>query len=769
MINGRSISITHYHPVLASFDDSDNVVPVSEYDTVAVDDVPPPLPPRSYTDVEMPVYAEVQSKVYHKELTDGEVRFMKTRLSGMNKELPGEATIKGNQLEVKSMVVHGVPNWKEEVSGIVEDHLKAMVCQTVECSKPEALEYLVYHQETHKDFYFHKSGDEYVLSGEGSSVTEAVDHVNDLVDGSGDAEVTQEIRKPPHLLDYFMKFEKEAIEAIQPPVSVTVSSSDPGLMVVEGIRESLDQVQALVNDKLACVSVEHVLLTGPAHRLFDCARGKSKLNTTLGQHLNTVHYCFERIEGDDTYTHSVYLMSANGKVLALAKRKVESLCKEEKLILTQDKSELTSTQKWNQMVIEVSCHLFVSIRTLNDTVVITGDEIDIRKVLHDIHTFMETQNEAEEEMSMETCVYQVIHSDYKMKDKLQRVIDEGSRNKVLVALPLVDEAKPCVFIRFTGNPRHIANMKVQLNHMQVEVLSKSFSVSPKPGIHKLAEKGLLRAKCMELGQSNQIVVRYSIQSDLNTGSSASSQYTQPSSNTHRAITASTHSGIQVAVCTGNYAHIQCDAFITFVPDEPKFNEPVLVSLSTHGGQEVQKGFELTLGVSKLTQGSMYITKRTGKLACRDVVHLVLPMYDLLFGASRSPYTVLMKTLQDLFYDMNRKYSEIVICPPTLPPLNYPADLYAKCLADTVVNINAGSKLNLIQVFVDDDYEVDELEAVMKKEGSYRILSRERVNTLPTFRPRQVKETGTPASLQKAVKIQTGDMFDIQVNIQCVQK
>lgn len=743
-----------YHPLLASFEEDNDPVPPL-YDSV-YDETPPPIPPR---EEEMPVYADVFP--YSKQLNDSEGKFMMNRLSDLNKELIqicGEANIVGNVLKIQRKEI--IPNWKEKVSEIVDKYLKDFVSQAIQCSsanKGKVLEYLHLHQQKHKDFHFVMNDNDYQIGGGHASVTEAMEHMNNMEEG--DAEIVQEIRKPSHLVGYFMKFAQESIKVIHPPVTVNRSDSDPGLIIVEGMRESIDQVQELVKEKLSNLSVEHVLLTRKAHKLLNSNKGKEKLATTLGANLNTVHYSFEKIEDDDMFTHNVYIVSAIGPTLAVAKRKIESLCKEEKIILTQDKTDLLSKQnpKWDQIISRPD--LFVSVRVIDDTIIITGDETDIRKMTHDIHRFMETQNEAEEEMSMETCVYQVIATN--LKSKLERVVDEGKRNKVQVSLPLVDEDKPNVFIRFNGNSNYIGNIKVQLNHMEAEVLSKSFSIPPKPGVHKLSEKGLLRAKCLELGQSNKVIVRFNIESDH---ASNSPQYKQPSTNTHRIITASSPTGVHLAIYTGNYAQLKCDAFVTFIPDDPKFTEPVLVALSNFGGLEVQKDFEATLGARKLTQASLYSTKRTGNLECREIIHIVLPRYDLLFGA-RNPQMLLSQTLQHLFYGTTPKYNTMVICPPTLPPLNYPGDLYAKCLTDTIMNIKQGmygTDLNL-QVFVDDDYEVDEFEVAMKS-SNYVIHSRDHVNTLPVFKPRPVKETGTPESLQKVVKILTGDMLDIQVRL-----
>ena len=193
-----------------------------------------------------------------------------------------------------------------------------------------------------------------------------------------------------------------------------------------------------------------------------------------------------------------------------------------------------------------------------------------------------------------------------------------------------------------------------------------------------------------------------------------------------------------------------------------------MALSNAGGQDVHDDLETSLGSQRLISASLHRTQQTGNLKCKGIFHAVLPPASSMPGSDfRQQRSALSKILQEAFEELSQNYSTIVLSPLSVPPLSYPSDLYAQCLISTVAAINNGmySADLSIQVFIDNESEVDDFKRAMKDKGFHIIYNRTAVQKDASsllYRPTVTKQHGTPDTLEKVVKITSGDMLDMQV-------
>ena len=729
---------------------------------------PPPIPPRLYEE-QHTYYQYVSHRVT---LSEAERTYMMDRLPKLNSDLinlHGEARIEGNNLEVRPLnLAKTVPGWDGKVALIVKQNKQDFQTASIpfdNSSKGPILEYLIQYHQTHKDFHLFMDETHYKISGSSSSITKALEHINNLVEE--EVEVTRELERPPRYIDYFMKFAKKELESLRPSVTITRSKDNPGLLSVKGVKQSLDAIEKLAHEKLAQLHTEYVPLTQTSHRLLSSPQGKTKLNYHLGTEKDVICYVFEKIEPKEDFTHQVCIMSSDSSSLAIAKKMFESLCKDEKIFVPQEKFGFSSTHEWQTIVEKLGKEYFASVRTSGDVITITGGETDVMKVSHEIKTFLETQDEATDEFAVEGPVWQVLRIQH--DSKLMEVKKEAKRHKVYLNFPEVDEAAKSVIITLQGNLQYVQNVKVQLKHIVDEVCSKEMLLPPKPGVQKVIDKGTIGKKCHELSQYHKVVIRYEVEEDASPLASksmfSSSKHDRPNA-PQRLINATSNTGVSVSVYKGDYARLSCDAFVTFIPEKPTFNEPVFTALTCTGGQELCNSFELSLGTQRLIPATIHPTSYTGDLECNEIFHVVLPPYTHGGRVSHVLNTALMKALEQGSINNSR----IVFCPPTIPPLNYPADLYAQAFISALSSANTGmysTDLN-IKVFVDDSHDAENFEKVMRDSG-FQIYHRDRFETIQASVPKVVNQRGNASTLEKVIKIQKGNIIDFQVRYLLFQK
>ena len=751
------ISISDYHPILADLEEADG--------SSSDHEEPPPIPPQNFSPPSSPnLY---QHPGYSLEMSDAESRFMMQRLTQMKEDLidvHGDPSIVGNILRVRPLhLAQEIPDWKNQVQRIVNQHKTNLQFATIpsnEASKAAVMEYLHQHRLDYRDFEYALVKDGYKISGGPDSVKKAMDHIDKIIEE--EVEVTRELRKSPHLIEYFLKFSQDEINSIQPPVKITWRPDNPELVIARGVKRSLDKIEAVAHDKLSHLKEDFVHLTRKAHQLLASSAGKTRLKQHLVQ-LTSLDYIFEKLDSAyGEYTHQVCITSSDQSHLVYAKKIFESLCKEDKIDLPSDKLDMTSTPEWEKLVERLTKELFATVRTTADTITITGDENDIRKFATEIRTFLEKQDDATDEFSMSKPVWEVIQ--IHLKHKLEKVKKEAKHNKVQLTFPTDNDA--IVFIRLEGNRRHFDSVKVQLGHLVDEVQTKDFSLPPKAGLHRLKET-TLKAKCDELQRDNQVIIRHEIEQGSAIGAASVHDQQNDLNVFHRIINATSPCGVRVNVCIGNFARQRCDAIVAFIPESPRFMEPVLVALSNAGGQDVHDDLETSLGSQKLISASLHRTQQTGNLKCKGIFHAVLPPASSMPGSDfRQQRNALSKILQEAFEELSQNYSTIVLSPLSVPPLSYPSELYAQCLISTVGAINTGMYLAdlSIQVFIDNEFEVNDFESAMKDNG-FHIYNRTAIQKGASsllYRPTVTKQHGTPDTLEKVVRITSGDMLDMQV-------
>ncbi len=729
----------------------------------SLEDVPPPIPPQRFQYSPTPPQHTYQHVNYRMKMSKGESKYMMQRLEKMNMDLfnvHGIASIVDRLLEVRPYdLAKEIDDWEYRVGKIIKQHktdFRSVSIPLKKSTESAVIEYLYGIQQKCEDFSSFDIGDgEYEINGGSQKVNEALEHINNMT--VKEIEISCEYKKPPHLIDYFIKFGKKEVNSIHPPVTIIRSQDNPGIVVIRGVKESIQKIEAIANEKLLSLSTDYVPLTQSAHRLLVSTRGKQKLKNCLGSTLDIILYTFEKTASREEYTHQACITSSDAASVAVAKRIFDNLCREEKILLQQDQIELLSTDRWNRLIEQFGNELFVSVRTSRDIITVTGEETDTKKVALEIRRFLSAQDDTTEEFQVSSPVWDVICT--QLKDKLERVYKEASQNKVHVVLPTQDEDAARVVIVMTGNIRYIENVKVRLSHMIDEVLLRDVPLPPKVGLHRLVEKGILKTKCLELSRTNKVVIRFEIDTDNDLVTNQENEQ-----NSHRIMNAtSAATGVRIALFTGNYAQQKCDAIVTFIPENPKFSESVFTVLGNAGGREVQNDLQATLGSQKLISASVYRTQYTGNMKCHGLFHIVLPKIES-HGNSTFQQDALKKTLQNVLQQAkNYKYNTLVFSPLTGPPLCYPADLYAQILSSTVCDIKSGSHTSdlSIQVFVDNECESEEFELALK-DNNFHIHDHNRLEYVPISKPNVTRQLGNPDSLQKAVKITTGDMLDLQV-------
>ena len=730
------------------------------------EDVPPPIPPQHFNYPPQHTYQHVS---YRLKMSKGKSNYMREQLSKMKKDLiniHADAYIDTDILEVRPLTLaKDMDDWEDRVREIVKQYeadFRSLSVPLNRSTKPAVIEYLYDLQQKYRDFSFRICDDEYELNGGSENVIEALEHINNMT--TEEVEISREFKRPSHLIDYFMKFGAEEINSIHPPVTIVRNQTNPELVVIRGVSESIEKIEAIAKEKLSSVTTEYVPLTQSAHRLLSQPKGRKKLKNCLGSTLDVIYYTFEKTASREEYTHQVCITSSDASSLAVAKRIFDNLCREEKMPLQQEEVDLISTDGWDKLVQKFDNELFVSIRRSGDVMTITGNETDIKKVVREIRRFLNAQDETTEELQVSSPVWQVLFT--QLNDKLDRVCKEASQNKVRLVLPTIYEEVDSVIIVMIGDMRYIDNVKVRLGHMVDEVLQRDVALPPMVGLHRIVEKGTLKAKCHELSRTNKVVIRFEIEA----GESLNGSF-QNGGNGHssRRIVSATcaGTGVRVSVYTGDYARQRCDAIVTFIPENPDFSEPVFMALGSIGGREVQNDLQATLGSQKLISASVYRTQYTGNMTCHALFHIVLPMIQLrnsdnLIFQQNALKTTLQKVLQQTG---GNKYNTIVLCPLTVPPLNYPTELYAETLALIVSEIRSDSHASdmSIQVFVDNDCEGNDFEVALKK-NNFQIHDHNPLEYVSILKPKVTKQLGNRDSLEKAVKITTGDMLDLQVGV-----
>ena len=700
---------------------------------------------------------------HREQIPHGMGNYMMHILTELNNDLikiHGECHIEKGSLEVRPFrLAHETEKWSEKVKDMLTKHkqdFKQAEIPLEDNGRKVVLEYLVTLQEFHADLYY--TINEGVLKMGGCSVTinEAVEAINNIV--VQEVEVTIELQHSPRLIEYLLKFAKREIDAINPPVTSKKDQDTPGKISIHGVKQSLDLAQKIAHEKIAETHTDYVLLTQTAHRLLSNRKAKTKITQSLGDVAGSVFYVFEKIDQKDEFTRQVCIMSSDSVSLAVAKRKFESLIRERKIPLPTHKLGISSSQEWKTLVETLTSKHFISISSSGEWVTVLGNEDDLPNAVNEVSEFLDTQNNVSDEFVVNGPKWQVIVNH--RNDKLLAVKKVAEQRKLVLTLPEANEDAREVFIGLQGNVKAIEDIKGLLQLLVVEVECKEVKIPPQPGLQKVMEKGMLGTKCHELQRSHKVVVKYEVQETTPLKPQFGRQGTQQDipNAPHREVNATSPNGIRVLIYQGDFAKMKCDAIATFITETPTFNEPVLMSLSCEGGQEVRNDFESSLN-RRLFTATVHKTHYVGNLKCSEICHVVVPKYSAnnRQNVQRTIETATYKLLEDTC----QNNSDIVITPLTSAPLNYPPEIYAQALISTLSSTNLGMYSDFtVKLFIDDPNHKSVFEEMMRDSGYSIHHVRPQTGHIPL--PSVTRQRGDVESLKRVIKITKGNILDVQV-------
>ncbi len=774
-IGSAKLHISPYHSMFGNHSESKSLpapppIPPRErpINNAPKNTSPPLVPPRERSSSLLPRQPDIeversiyQYTPYQEEITVGMWKYLYHITNDhINKDLikvHGEAHFphKG-VIEIRPFgPANHIDEWQSEVQKILEKHKEQFCSKSIpfdpEC-KHVILEALHKHQQDHDDLYCNLEETYFEISGCKTSVEAALHSVQHIIEYEvKEYRVLKKTKR--HMIEYLMKFEKNEIESLRPPVVLSRHEEDMDALVLTGVKHSLDSAEKMIHDKLDKVRRDVITLTQPAYRFLNSHKGKSKLQENLKEILDKI--CYVYVQNPLGNTHQVFIMSQEEAHLSIALKMFSSLCKEQTIAIPEEKMGVTSSKQWQEYNDKLVEKYFISIRVSSETIVITGSDADVAVVQEKVRTFLNNQHESSEDFAVEGPVWRVIHKS--LRQKLSHVKKEAETRKVKLKCPEVgeDDSNGKCFVRMQGGLKNVADIKGQLQLLINDVVNDPFTLSSKPGLRKLDIDGALSKKFGEIMRSHDVEICYDVVEDT---VPEESMMARPQLLLH----ATTDGGTTIHILHGAYAKQKCDVIVSFIPVKPASTFDVFVSLKDVGGQQVQDDIEATfiMPSTNLLPGRIHSTCQTGNLQCQEVYHVVLPSFNEESRAQR----FLEQMMEEVFDKAFRAtYNNIVFCPATIYPLNYPVDVFTKMLIASL-HSNRGMYTNgsKVQVFVCDLKDVHYFDKEFRELG----VTIEHNNT-PVFVKKHSMVPIIPVEqadtvLKSAIKIIKGSIIDQQV-------
>ena len=768
-IGNTELHITHYHPMFS--DDSESPpppVPRRERSThLSTIHSPPLVPPRHSDFKQSAIY---QYMPFKENISIDMERYLHHFASDcinkdlMEQGLHGEAHVLSGVIEIRPFDhAHSMNDWQEKVQKVLDKYKKQLCSKSIPYNpncKHVIIEALQKHQQEHSEFYYKLEGTCFKISGCKSSVEEALHLVQHIIEH--EVQETRSLKNTKHhIIEYLMKFEKDKIESLHPPVTLSKDRDDPDTLILTGVKHSVDGAEKMINDRIAKVREEIVLLTRSAYHLLNSPKGKSKLQSIFEEIIDKIYYVYAQNPLGGNYTHRVYIMSPEAELSSIAKKNLESLCNEEIVPIPTEKIGVTSSKQWQEYDAQLHEEYFISVRVnKSETITITGMDADV-KIAHDkVKTFLDKQHESTEDFEVKGPVWRVINNS--SKKKLSKVKKVASERKVKLKYPESgeDDSNGEDVLVIQGSLKDVADIKVHLELLIKEVISdESLRLASKPGLRKLDNDGALSQKFRGIMQSRAVEICYEVTEDIvDEILPDASMMTRP----QRLLHAITDGGTTIHVLHGAYAKQKCDLIVTFIPVRPTINEEVFVSLKTVGGQKVQDDIEASFIMPNedLVSGKIHQTNQTGNLQCQEIYHVVLPS----FNVENRAKTFLKQMMDDIFCKAFRAmYSNIVLCPATIPPLNYPLNVFANILIASLRSCGMYTNDSVVQIFVRNPKEADDFDQEFRELGvQITAVSGERHLPIPAFHVKDIKQAEADPALKNSIKINRGSIIEQQV-------
>lgn len=332
---------------------------------------------------------------------------------------------------------------------------------------------------------------------------------------------------------------------------------------------------------------------------------------------------------------------------------------------------------------------------------------------------------------------------------------EALKMKVKLAYPNADNSSDVICI--CGDESSVQHIKRQLSELLDKVFITDFTVSPL-NLHELVTDGTIKAECQQLEEKHKIFISY------NTNELPSRSENGPTTPS-LLVKATSPVGSRVTVYSGStFAYMKCDAIACFISTTPSVDDPVLLSLMSVGGPELQHEISSYLhSKSKLLPATLHRISTVGSLKCRDVYLTVLPCYnDDPKNLIAKPQSSLETAINELITRAIVYGTDIVIAPISCAPLNYPTELVAEVLIQVLTGRNSETDNDLnFSIFVQSSSCKAIFESKMREYGYHTYYQH-----LPHLSqsPSEPSFSVTVEQLKKNVKVTQGDMMSIEVRI-----
>lgn len=747
-IGPTRLLVSPYHPVLAELEEAP---------------LPPPSPPK-------PTY---KWEPLEEQLSLELKQFYEHILPKLNESLQAvhaTAMVQRGKLSVQPKDEAAfLPDWEEQTREVLSRFAQDFNTAEQPVSgerKADILESLLKAKEECPDLvYTLPRGRNIVkISGSSTTVQSVIETLNNIVET--EEEITLDSTFSPKHADYVMKFARQEIHAINPPVQLDRHPRIPGKTTICGLKRSLDSLRAVAHEKISQAHQDTIPLSVAAHRLLQGKRGMLKIEECLGDTGSAVLYGLEKLDR----AAQVYIMAPHQYACTIAKKSIERLIHEKRITLSSGKRSICSgsTQEWRALVEKVTSEHFVSVRVDGDIVVIVGEESFVPGIAEQVEQYVMEQGAITVTFELKAAEWKIIRDDGTVSRKLKAVQEDCTKQRVRFSFPQSGGESSLVSIELHGDPIAVENAKGRLYLLLRSVKSREVIIPPRPGLDQIGRQMLLKRN--ELQDQHGVVIEQEFVERKTTGRAFSRQKSANSSmEPMRLLTAMNEIGIKVSVYVGDYTRKGCDALVSFVTPTAAYDAPVIASLIREGGVKTKQAIEAIYKGTHLL--GTVINSHSGNLPCSQLIHAVIPPY--VDGKEREVNYLDSVLEQILQGDTPSSHNNILITPLTCHPCNYPEDLCAERLLQ-VIN-QSESQLGMyaditVMIFVEDESHKAVFESCMRQWGYNIITTKQRGDShssvsLTMSQPQMadpVQQKALADSLRSVVKITKGSILDVQV-------
>lgn len=654
--------------------------------------IPPPIPPRavySWTSYRKTISREARDYYMHytKEINE--------------KLLEGKLRVSANSLEVEPLAgANDIDDWDVQVRRVIDEYSQNF--ESAEMKVPaevqkKAVDYIEGIRNVYPDLYYSFHPPALIkMCGHSATIRKTSTELEKMT--QEEIQITLQLEKHPRYIEYILKFAKDDIKSVRPPVKIEYEKERPGCVTVHGVKKSLDKVEDLAEKKIKNAFTETIPLTASANNLLQSRDGRDKISKALGPTEHSVLYVFEKTDTHHDFQAQICILSPESVPCAAAKKRISSLIVEEKLALSLDEAALCTSQEWGNTCARLTVRYFVSINTVaNEFVLLTGEDIIMNAVVDEIKQFLHTQNAVTDKLPVKSTVWQIIGDGHKCKE----IEKTAKKQKVKLTFPAkAGPGQDEVIIVLKGEAKAVSHVKVQLLMLVEEIKEKRLVIPDKVGLKKLIDNGMVRFHCNGIEANNDVKISFQVE-EVSDRLFAPKGGAALANAPHCVIGATSPNGIKIQVYTGDPAMIKrADALALFVCDATTVDDPSMASIAAVGGAEMRIAIEAFTARQRLIDATVHKCATVGNLDYAEVYHVVLPKYS-----SKSPNLgkIIDASMQALFDKVSSRVRDVIIAPLTGPPHKYPVELCAQSLLNYFSSASFGIYNDIsVGIFIEKD-------------------------------------------------------------------